>query len=85
LESRRVSGHAEARVTFNKRYSLRSHVLFNSDEFDPSELFWKMVGWRFETGFTPYLLMIVVLEKPRLVTCHDMTEADSLLAFKHPK
>jgi hypothetical protein len=33
-----VSGHAEERVTFSKRYSFRSHALFNSDEFDPSEL-----------------------------------------------
>jgi hypothetical protein len=33
----------------------------------------------------PYLPVIVVLEKPRLVTCHDITEADSLLAFKHPE
>jgi hypothetical protein len=38
LESGRVSGHAEARVTFRKRDSFRSHVFFNSDEFDPSEL-----------------------------------------------
>jgi hypothetical protein len=29
--------------------------------------------------------MIVVLQKPRLITNHDMTEADSLLAFKHPE
>jgi hypothetical protein len=38
LESARVSGHAEARVIFSKRYSLRSHILFNAVEFDPSEL-----------------------------------------------
>jgi hypothetical protein len=29
--------------------------------------------------------MIGVLEKPGLVTCHDITEADSLLAVKHPE
>jgi hypothetical protein len=29
---------------FSKRYSLQSHVLFNSEAFNPSELFWKMVG-----------------------------------------
>jgi hypothetical protein len=29
--------------------------------------------------------MVMVLEKPRLVTCHDIKGADSLLAFKHPE
>jgi hypothetical protein len=29
--------------------------------------------------------MIVALEKPRLVACHDIREAGSLLAFKHPE
>jgi hypothetical protein len=29
--------------------------------------------------------MIVVLEKPQLLTCHDIAETDSLLAFKHPE
>jgi hypothetical protein len=29
--------------------------------------------------------MIVVLEKTRLVTCHDIMEADSLLVFEHPE
>jgi hypothetical protein len=38
LESGRVSGHGEARATFNKQYSFRPHVLFDSDEFGPSEL-----------------------------------------------
>jgi hypothetical protein len=38
-------------VTFRKRHSFRSHVLFNPDEFDPSELLSKMAGRGFETGF----------------------------------
>jgi hypothetical protein len=29
--------------------------------------------------------MVVVLEKARLVTCDNITEADSLLAFNHPE
>jgi hypothetical protein len=29
--------------------------------------------------------MIVVLQKPRLVTDHTIMEADSLLSFKHPE
>jgi hypothetical protein len=48
----RFSGHAEARGTFSKRYSFRSHVLFDSDEFDLSELFWNMVGRGFETDLS---------------------------------
>jgi hypothetical protein len=44
-ETGRVSGHAEARVTLSKRHSFRLYVLFNSDEFDPCQLFWKTVGW----------------------------------------
>jgi hypothetical protein len=36
-------------------------------------------------SYALYLLMIVVLEKPRVVTCHDIAEADSLLAFEHPE
>jgi hypothetical protein len=39
LESGRVSGHAETRVTFCKRHSFISDVLFNYDECDPVELF----------------------------------------------
>jgi hypothetical protein len=38
LESGRVSGYAEGRVPSSKRCSFRSHTLFSSDEFDPSEL-----------------------------------------------
>jgi hypothetical protein len=38
LESGRISGYAEALVAFSKRYPFKPHVLFNSDEFDPSEL-----------------------------------------------
>jgi hypothetical protein len=38
LESERVAGRAEARVTFGKPYSFKSYVLFNSGEFNLSEL-----------------------------------------------
>jgi hypothetical protein len=39
----------------------------------------------FAGRYASYLPMIIVLEKPRLVTCPDITEADSLLAFRHPE
>jgi hypothetical protein len=29
--------------------------------------------------------MIIMLEKSLLVSCHDITDAGSLLAFKHPE
>jgi hypothetical protein len=32
--------------------------------------------------YTPYLRAIVVLQKPELVTCDDVTEADSPLALE---
>jgi hypothetical protein len=34
-----VSGNAEARVTLSKLCLFKSHVLFDCDGFDPSELF----------------------------------------------
>jgi hypothetical protein len=52
LENGRESGHAEVRVIFRQQHSLRSQILFNSHEFDPSELLWKMVRRGFETDFT---------------------------------
>jgi hypothetical protein len=36
----------------------------------------------FINRYAPFLLIIAVLEKPRPLSCHDITEADSLLAFK---
>jgi hypothetical protein len=38
-ERGRVPGNAEACAILSKRYSFKSHVLFDSDGFDPSELF----------------------------------------------
>jgi hypothetical protein len=35
--------------------------------------------------YTPYLLMILVLQKPWLLTSHDIMEGDSLLSFKRPE
>jgi hypothetical protein len=35
--------------------------------------------------YKSYLPMIVAPQKPRVVTSHNITEADSLLSFKHPE
>jgi hypothetical protein len=37
----------------------------------------------FICGHAPYLPVIVMLQKPRLVTGHGITEPDSLLAFQN--